>query len=106
MSQSDLRGGPPRDLYWIGDIEGKHCDRRSAMRKPVGVTTSPNGHPVVVCDDGSVVVYDGNGDWADLKPIPGSASDKNTQTLERPFIELPPKRSETERIVNPRFLAD
>lgn len=76
------------------------------MRKPVGVSTSPNGHHVVVCDDGSVVVYDENGDWADLKPIPGTASDKNTQTLERPFIELPPKRSEIERIVEHRFLAD
>jgi len=76
------------------------------MRKPVGVTTSPNGHPVVVCDDGSVVIYDASGNWEDLKPIPGSPSDKNTQSFERPFIELPPRRSETVKIGDRRPLAD
>jgi hypothetical protein len=77
-----------------------------AMRKPVGVTTSPNGQPVVVCDDGSVVIYDANGNWGDLKPIPGSASDRNRQTLERPFVELPGDRRETGKIGEPQLLAD
>jgi len=40
------------------------------MRKPVGVTSIPNGNVVVVCDDGSVWANDTHGNWLAYKPIP------------------------------------
>lgn len=45
------------------------------MTKPVGIGQTDKGIPIVVCDDGSAWLYwQGENDWQEIAPVPGTAA--------------------------------